>query len=244
MSWRSFSDKVATFRAHQLGHRRPYNGKSMTDITQTDTKKWEDLRKPFPKEAIGTIPKGGMKLDYVGHAAVTDRLNSVVGPENWELVPLASNADGTPVILTRDKKSVMWAHLTVNGATKLCVGTADTSKEELEKELIGDALRNGAMRFGVALDLWSKDELESQIGSPEKKNHKPSAAATKPEPATDVQMSAIQGLLHQLLPGDENQGKRQKIRAQAITKTKASELIKELQAKVDAQPIPVEKATS
>ena len=29
------------------------------------------------------------------------------------------------------------------------------------KERIGDAIRNAAMRFGVALDLWSKEELES-----------------------------------------------------------------------------------
>ena len=27
------------------------------------------------------------------------------------------------------------------------------------KECIGDAIRNAAMRFGVALDLWAKDDL-------------------------------------------------------------------------------------
>jgi hypothetical protein len=63
---------------------------------------WAELRKPFPKEVVGLLPKpykkdspkgkckdcGGyhglpaVHLDYVGHAAVTDRLNSVVGPDN------------------------------------------------------------------------------------------------------------------------------------------------------------------
>ncbi|OAE01882.1 hypothetical protein A6A22_10975 [Arthrobacter sp. OY3WO11] len=32
------------------------------------------------------------------------------------------------------------------------------------------------MRFGVALDLWSKDELESNIDNPESKNLKPGEA--------------------------------------------------------------------
>ena len=35
------------------------------------------LRKPFPKESIGKLPKGNAMLDYVGHAAVTDRLLTV-----------------------------------------------------------------------------------------------------------------------------------------------------------------------
>ncbi len=197
----------------------------MKETNQTDTKKWEELRKAFPKEAIGTIPKGGMKLDYVGHAAVTDRLLSVDPGWSWE--PMATDINGLPAA---DSDGNLWIKLTVLGVTRIGVGDGANAKER-----IGDALRNAAMRFGVALDLWSKDELESQIGSPEKKNHKPSAAANRPEPATDVQMSAIQGMLHQILPGDENQGKRQKIRAQATTKTKASELIKELQAKIDGQ---------
>ena len=32
------------------------------------------LRAPFPAHQISTIPKGGVKLSYVGHAALTDRL--------------------------------------------------------------------------------------------------------------------------------------------------------------------------
>src|SRR5699024_2940083 len=35
------------------------------------------LRRPFPPESVGRLPKGGVMLDYVGHAAVTDRLLTV-----------------------------------------------------------------------------------------------------------------------------------------------------------------------
>ena len=35
------------------------------------------LRAPFPKEQIQKLPTGGLQLDYVSHAWVTDRLLKV-----------------------------------------------------------------------------------------------------------------------------------------------------------------------
>lgn len=121
-----------------------------------------ELRVPFPPEVIGKIPKGRTELDYVGHADITDRLLSVDPFWSWE--PVAFNEDGSPLIRTREVMASMWIRLTVCGVTRLGVGTCLTSKDEVEKELIGDALRNAGMRFGLALDLWSKsDRLESQM---------------------------------------------------------------------------------
>jgi hypothetical protein len=117
------------------------------------------LREPFPASAIGKLPRAGIHLDYVGHAAVTDRLLSVDPEWSWE--PFAVDSDGLPVV----KKGVsgeweLWIRLTVCGVTRIGVGSVSTGFDA-EKQLIGDALRNAAMRFGVALDLWSKAELES-----------------------------------------------------------------------------------
>lgn len=109
------------------------------------------LRKPFPREVIGKLPKGGAQLDYVGHAAVTDRLLSVDPEWRWE--PVATDEHGNPL---RDSEGNLWIRLTIAGVTRLGVGDGKTMKER-----IGDAIRNAAMRFGVALDLWTKDELES-----------------------------------------------------------------------------------
>jgi trans-2-enoyl-CoA reductase len=50
----------------------------------------------------------------------------------------------------------------VLGQTRLGVGTARHDKADLDKELIGDFLRNAAMRFGICLSLWSKTEWEDQ----------------------------------------------------------------------------------
>lgn len=107
------------------------------------------LRKPFPPESVGRLPKGGVMLDFVGHAAVTDRLLTVDPTWGWE--PLALGPDGLPAL---DRAGNLWIKLTICGVTRLGVGDGKSAKE-----CIGDAIRNAAMRFGVALDLWSKDDL-------------------------------------------------------------------------------------
>lgn len=127
------------------------------------------LRKPFPKESIGVLPKpykrdspkakcgecGGYHglpaahLDFVGHAATTDRLLTVDPTWSWE--PMALDQFGSP---QTDRDGNLWIRLTVCGVTRIGVGDGSSMKEK-----IGDAIRNAAMRFGVALDLWAKENL-------------------------------------------------------------------------------------
>lgn len=139
------------------------------------------LRQPFPPESVGKLPKSSCRacsqaqnkrcdrhtwvnncpechgghssatvhLDYVGHAAVTDRLLAVDPLWSWE--PLALGPDGLPAL---DRTNNLWIKLTINGVTRIGVGDGKSAKE-----CIGDAIRNAAMRFGVALDLWAKDDL-------------------------------------------------------------------------------------
>lgn len=99
-----------------------------------------------------------LHLDYVGHAEVTHRLLDVDPGWYWE--PLAFDADGLPALKREGKQVSLWIKLTVGGVTRLGVGIVDAGKDELDKQLISDALRNAAMRFGVALDLWAKSELD------------------------------------------------------------------------------------
>jgi hypothetical protein len=132
------------------------------------------LRAPFPPEAIGQLPKAGIKLDYVGHAAVTDRLLAVDPLWSWE--PYAVNEHGTPQIMYGDKDAVLWIRLTVCDVTRPGVGIAPVGAFELEKQLISDALRNAAMRFGVALDLWSKEDLHAAEPEPERMSAEDRAA--------------------------------------------------------------------
>lgn len=132
------------------------------------------MREPFPDNQISKLPKpksrdapkghcnecGGwhglpaVHLDYVGHAALTARLLDSDPAWTWE--PLSMN-DGLPVL---DGYGGMWIKLTVCGVTRLGYGHAgDKQGGDAIKEVIGDALRNAAMRFGAALELWHKGDL-------------------------------------------------------------------------------------
>lgn len=133
------------------------------------------LRMPFAENQISLLPKptsrdakkgrcaecGGwhglpaVHLKYVGHAALTDRLLDC--DESWSWEPLAFGADGLPLL---DKDGGMWIKLTVCGVTRFGYGDAQgKTGPDAMKERIGDALRNAAMRFGAALDLWHKGDL-------------------------------------------------------------------------------------
>jgi len=101
-----------------------------------------------------------MHLDYVGHGAVSDRLLEVDPGWSWE--PLAFDQAGMPCFIYDSKGNPVsfWIRLTVAGVTRLGVGSCPSGQGDAEKVLIGDALRNAAMRFGVALDLWIKGHGE------------------------------------------------------------------------------------
>jgi hypothetical protein len=98
----------------------------------------------------------------VGHAALTDRLLDVDPLWSWE--PMGLRPDGTPAF---DRNGGLWIKLTVCGVTRLGYGNADgKSGGDAVKEIIGDALRNAAMRFGAALDLWHKGDLHAEEQEP------------------------------------------------------------------------------
>ena len=111
------------------------------------------LRAPFPKEQIQKLPTGGLQLDYVSHAWVTDRLLQVDPLWTWE--PVAFDGDGLPKF---DSNGGLWIKLTVCGVTRYGYGEPQgRDKFDACKGAIGNAIRVAALRFGVALDLWVKE---------------------------------------------------------------------------------------
>ena len=150
------------------------------------SKMCRSTKKENPK---GKCPKCGgwhglpaVQLSYVGHAALTDRLLEADPEWNWE--PLAVDEKGYPLL---DRDGGMWIRLTVCGVTRLGYGDAQNrTGADGMKERIGDCLRNAAMRFGAALDLWHKGDLHVDEGDeePPKSNGKSnSQAAEKPPTA-------------------------------------------------------------
>ncbi len=151
-----------------------------------------------PPEVLAKLPKGGVKgrdkilcnvcggwhlpnathLDYMGHADVTKVLIGIDPFWNW--APLGVDPDGLPVVRVTKGTASLWIALTVLGKTVIGVGTCDAEKDEVLKELVGDAIRNAAMRFGIALDLWSKAE-RMKDHAPERQAPERSRTAAPPE---------------------------------------------------------------
>lgn len=109
-----------------------------------------------PAELIATLPKGGVQLKYLGHSDTSRALTECDPGWTWE--PMAFDEAGFPVMHYDAKGNPIgiWGWLTVCGVRRVCYGSCDPGKRDAIKELIGDAIRNGAMRFGVAGALWSK----------------------------------------------------------------------------------------
>lgn len=198
----------------------------MAETKDALAEKRELLRKPFSQDEIEKLPRyTGQKvngkipanaygyckkcgkrhalpaihLDYVGHAGITDRLNDVDPEWNWE--PLAFDSYGLPMY---DSNGGLWIKLTVLGVTRFGYGDAQGKVgANAVKEIIGDAIRNAAMRFGVATYLWSKSdkadhlreytEAEEAAESQSKPQNQSNGANTQQQqktPATALQQGA------------------------------------------------------
>jgi hypothetical protein len=151
------------------------------------------LRAPFPKEKIQKLPTGGLQLDYVSHAWVTDRLLEVDPAWSWE--PVAFDESGLPKF---DENGGLWIKLTVCGVTRFGYGEPQgRDKFDQKKGAIGNALRNASMRFGVALDLWAK-ESPAPVAAETKKPKPASTEALKMIERIHASMSLIE--LTELVP--------------------------------------------
>jgi hypothetical protein len=183
------------------------------EVTASPVDPLAKLREPFPRNLISKLPKPtkaqtdavkadfkkGIRckecgswhhpdvvhLDYIGHAALTDRLLDTDPQWSWE--PVAFTAEGLPAF---DKTGGLWIRLTVCGVTRLGYGHADPKPNQdsgaREKEVIGDALRNAAMRFGAGLELWHKGDLHAHHETEPQKGEAEDERDEEPPPETEA----------------------------------------------------------
>jgi len=137
---------------------------------------------PDPK-IVGKLPKAGMQLDFVGHADVTKMLIEIDPEWTWE--PVAFDANGLPAYRVENGMAHMAGWLTVQGVRRLGIGSVMHNKPDLLKELISDFIRNSAMRFGICLALWTKQEWDDNP-HPTTKPMPKAAPAPQAKPATDA----------------------------------------------------------
>ncbi len=180
------------------------------------------LRAEFPGSRVGVLPQPyeknapksncgvcgkyhglpAMHLDFVGHGAVTERLLEVDPEWTWE--PMAYTPEGLPAL---DPWGNLWIRLTVAGVTRPGVGDGASMKV-----CIGDAIRNAAMRFGVALDLWIRGD-----GEDEKREGTESMPDAPPDPRKVARGDARDRI--RLLSGDGQAAVRAFCDTQQISRT-------------------------
>lgn len=170
----------APFPAHQIG-KLPKPTKQQTEAVKNNYKEGERCA------LCGTWHHPNViHLDYVGHAPLTDRLLDADPNWTWE-PPSADELARLPAA----GKDGMWIKLTVCGVTRFGFGDAQgKSGGDAIKEMIGDALRNAAMRFGCALELWHKGDLHREevepTTNPPATKAKPTATAKQKEAPPDA----------------------------------------------------------
>jgi len=229
------------------------------------------LREPFPPNQVSKLPKetkaqidarkgpngrnvmvfnceqcGGhhhkdaVHLDYVGHAALTSRLLDVDPEWSWE--PMGTTAEGLPAI-----SGGLWIKLTVCGVSRYGFGAADGKNGgDAIKEMIGDALRNAAMRFGAALDLWHKGDLYNDDPDAETGPRRDPTPEPKPEPKaiSSGQVFDITALSKQADVSIQTICERANVSEIAeLTEAKAASIIKKLRLTISEKK-PVQPATA
>ena len=146
---------------------------------------FEKYGSPDPKY-IERLPKGGTTLDFIGHARITQWLLEV--DPLWTIEPVAFDEAGLPARVKHGNMVQAGFWMTVCGHRRYCIGSVEERKQDIGKELISDGIRNGAMRLGFALNLWSKLPLgEEPEAAPAPKKKAPAKKAPEPAPVADTQ---------------------------------------------------------
>lgn len=172
--------------------RRPFPAHQISKLPKPTKRQTDEVRDDFKKGIRCPIcgawhHKDVVHLDYVGHAALTDRLLDA-DPE-WNWAPVATTDKGVPAL---DENGGMWIRLTVCGVTRLGYGHPDGKRGgDAIKEVIGDALRNAAMRFGAALDLWHKGDLHADDDGNDAAKAAPKDEPKRPTRSADAEAAQI-----------------------------------------------------
>ena len=120
-----------------------------------DEKEAAKLRAPFNDQQIELKVMGNRSYKYVNHAHVTDRLLEVDPAWYWQPIAVEPST-GMPLL---DNNNGLWIRLTVCGVTRIGYGASEPHQKGADaiKTAISDAIKNAAMRFGVALGLWGAE---------------------------------------------------------------------------------------
>lgn len=130
-----------------------------------------ELARKFPPAMIEKKPGGKFEAVYVSHGTVTARLLEVLGPFDWSIPRIISNADGVAVGCIGRLEVEVDGRPVVIEEVGDCEHPGPNSASNL-KSSSSDALKRAAMRLGLGLHLWQGDSyyldrsLEKRLSAP------------------------------------------------------------------------------
>lgn len=132
-------------------------------MSETSSIDWERLRAPFDPAEVdfriqSKFDRGGkpsaVVVAYIDARTVQDRLDAVVGPQNWAF-------DWEPVAVVNGTVAAAKGTLTICGVSKSDVG--DPGKTEPTKASVSDALKRAAVMWGIGRYLYGLPKLYAEI---------------------------------------------------------------------------------
>lgn len=144
----------------------------------------DNLAADFPSEALGTLRKSGTNLTYIPISEVINRMNRIVGIDNWSTEIISVKRDGTDTDWI-----IAWVRVTVRigdkvvtkdgvGGQQIKFKKDSTDPVDLGDEFKGavsDATKKALQQLGVGLYLARDEESialdETEYASEEDKEH-------------------------------------------------------------------------
>lgn len=176
-----------------------------------------DLAAPTPPEEVKVRPafNNTPALKYVDARFVLDRLDAVVGPENWQSqfqptgfpesvrCGIGILVDQTEYVNNGSAEAPQWATVPGTGGAvwvwKWDVGTA--SNIEPVKGAHSDALKRAAVSWGIARDLYdNRSEMVGVPTPPPQQSQRPPVAQRPPQQQPMVQTAGQPGASPWLCP--------------------------------------------
>jgi hypothetical protein len=195
------------------------------------------LKEPLPesviRQRVGWTDRSGREheVDYVEWHVVADILDAAA--PDWSHAVRNIIQIGPFVAVT--------ASITIAGVTREGVGTGEASDEKGIKKAEHDALKRAAVKFGVARELYRKDDGEPTAAgiSPEQ-----AVARTIADLVTPKQLVAIRAIANAVgIDAEKRSLELYNCKPEELTKKAASALIDDLKAGRDAEASPARRAS-
>jgi len=184
----------------------------MMNNNTSDKELYQDLSEPFPVEMERTLNIGGAKLIYIPVSEVINRLNKILGVNNWSMTVIRCDRDATDIDFV--VAHVRLQYTSPNGVVvrdgiggQKIKRTKQGSIVDLGNEFkgaISDALKKAAQTLGVGLYLARSEdaiEIENVIDSQPASKDK----VAEPSETTNHKWQAFLAISKQLSDDQRNQ---------------------------------------